>query len=84
MSQPVAPQTAIIVGASRGIGAALARELARRGYTLGLLSRNQEQLDQLAAELRSTCSTHVETGTLDVCDQTSVAPALQHLFLRQS
>lgn len=80
MSQPVAPQTAIIVGASRGIGAALARELAGRGYTLGLLSRNQEQLHQLAAELRSTYSTHVETGSLDVCDQASVAPTLQHLF----
>lgn len=80
MSQPVAPQTAIIVGASRGIGAALARELARGGYTLGLLSRNQEQLHQLAAELRSTYSTHVETGSLDVCDQASVAPTLQHLF----
>lgn len=80
MSSSAATKTAIIVGASRGIGASLARELARRGYSLGLLSRNQEQLHQLAAELRSTCKTHVETGALDVCDQASVAPALQHLF----
>lgn len=80
MPPSAAPRTAIIVGASRGIGASLARELAHRGYNLGLLSRNQEQLHQLAVELRSTCKAHVETGAIDVCDQASVAPAMQHQF----
>lgn len=67
--------TAIIVGASRGIGASLARELARRGYRLGLLARNQEQLDALAAELRSQGSA-VVTATLDVTAQDTVAGVL--------
>lgn len=80
MATSAANKTAIIVGASRGIGASLARELARRGYRLGLLSRNQDQLHQLAADLRGGHQTHVETGVLDVCDQASVSPALQHLF----
>ncbi len=42
---------AIIVGASTGIGHALAKELASRGYALGLVSRREELLQQLASEL---------------------------------
>jgi short-subunit dehydrogenase len=42
---------AIIVGASSGIGAALAHELAARGYTLGLVARREDLLEQLRAAL---------------------------------
>src|SRR5258706_12612595 len=42
---------AIITGASSGIGAALAHELARRGWTLALLSRRGDLLDALVKEL---------------------------------
>ena len=76
------PSTAIIVGASRGIGACLARELAARGFQLGLLARNQEQLDALAAEIRQAGGTRVETAAIDVSDQASVAPVLEELMQR--
>jgi short-subunit dehydrogenase len=42
---------ALITGASRGIGAATARELARRGFVLALAARSQPELGALTAEL---------------------------------
>ncbi|SHI36957.1 hypothetical protein SAMN02745146_0671 [Hymenobacter daecheongensis DSM 21074] len=45
-------KTALITGASRGIGRALALELAGRGYGLLLTARSEDQLEQLAAEVR--------------------------------
>ena len=41
----------IIIGASDGIGAALARRLAREGYTLALLARSADKLDALSHEI---------------------------------
>ena len=46
-------QRAIITGASSGIGAAVARELVRRGWFVVLLARRADLLDQLAVELRN-------------------------------
>lgn len=44
---------AILVGASTGIGAALARILAQRGYRLALLARNGETLQHLCDEINA-------------------------------
>ena len=41
----------IIIGASDGIGAALARRLAREGYSLALLARSQDKLESLCNEI---------------------------------
>ena len=64
---------AIITGASSGIGHALARELARRGYDLALLARRGELLDQLANELPSRSV----AITCDVTDLASVRDAVR-------
>jgi len=43
----------IIIGASNGLGAELARQLAREGYSLALLARSKDKLDALCAEINS-------------------------------
>jgi len=45
---------AIIVGASSGIGAALARRLAAAGYDVGLTARRRKRLETLGSELPTT------------------------------
>jgi decaprenylphospho-beta-D-erythro-pentofuranosid-2-ulose 2-reductase len=44
----------IIIGASDGLGAELARKLAREGFSLALLARRKEKLDALCTEINSS------------------------------
>jgi short-subunit dehydrogenase len=64
---------AIITGASSGIGAALARELSRRGWSLALLARRGDLLDQLVGELK----TPAVALPADVTDREAVKDAVQ-------
>ncbi len=57
---------ALVTGASGGIGAELARELAKNGHDLVLVARNTAQLDTLAAELTSKHSIRAHTITADL------------------
>jgi short-subunit dehydrogenase len=63
---------ALITGASSGIGAAMAREFSRRGYSLTLLARRAELLDQLAKELPDTVAI-----PCDVTDSAAVHDAVK-------
>lgn len=50
--QPLAGRCALITGASSGIGAEVARQLARHGATVTLVARRMERLERLADEVR--------------------------------
>ena len=58
--------TAIITGGSRGLGLALARALAERGWNLVLDARGAEALEQVAAELSAVTKVRAVPG--DVAD----------------
>ncbi len=66
----------LITGASSGIGAGIARELASAGATLVLGARRTDRLDALAGEIRTTGG-KVMTRRLDVTDRADVAAFAQ-------
>lgn len=75
--------TALITGATSGIGLATARVFARNGINLVLCGRRQERLDALAAELGTSVQVH--TLNFDVRNAADVAAkiaSLPELFRR--
>jgi len=54
MSATASRGTALITGASTGIGAVYADRLTKRGYDLILVARSQEKLSEVAARLKPT------------------------------
>lgn len=52
-------KTALITGASSGIGRDIARELSRQGWKLLLVARRRDRLEQLAKELGTPCRIYV-------------------------
>src|SRR4051812_48463816 len=53
MAQPLRDKTAIVTGASRGIGRAIARRLAAEGANCVLTARDRVALEQVATEIAS-------------------------------
>ena len=69
-------KTAIIIGASSGIGRALAVALSRDGYRVGVLARRTDLLVQLQSELTGPCV----IKTADVSQPEQAMPILRELI----
>jgi NAD(P)-dependent dehydrogenase (short-subunit alcohol dehydrogenase family) len=72
-------KTALVTGASRGLGQQFARALATAGADLAITSRTRESLDPFANEIRST-GRRVATVELNLRDQNSIEGAVAEVL----
>jgi short-subunit dehydrogenase len=70
LPSPSPESTALVTGASSGIGADIARELAERGHGVTLVARREDRLTALAQEIESKL--HVRTDVIG-CDLSDTA-----------
>lgn len=71
--------TALITGASTGLGAVYADRLAKRGHDLILVARNGSQMEELAAKLRAETGVAVDVIAADLTNGDDVARIEQRL-----
>jgi 3-oxoacyl-[acyl-carrier protein] reductase len=71
-------KTALVTGASQGIGEGISRHLAAQGARIVVAARNIDKLESLAAELTAAGS-QVHVHPLDLADTESIAPKLKEL-----
>jgi len=72
-------KNALITGASRGIGRAVAEAYAAEGANLVLNARDPKRLEQTAADIRATYGAEVSIFPCDIADRSSV-----HAMVQQS
>lgn len=79
---PTTRTTAVVTGASSGIGTALAELLAARGYPLLLVARRQDRLADLAQRLHEAHRVEVEVRVCDLADPGARAQLCEELASR--
>lgn len=77
------PRTALITGASSGLGAEFARQLAARGADLVLVARDRAALEALAARLRADTGVGVEVLAADLVADEGLAAVAERVADRR-
>lgn len=72
-------KTAVVTGASSGIGLGYAHELAARGANLVLVARNKAQLEKIAADIKAEHNVNIDVVALDLSKVTSGQELLDKL-----
>src|ERR1700751_5555309 len=75
-------QRALVTGASSGIGAAFARELARRGANLVLVARSGDKLTALADELSASFGVVADVAVADLAKPNAAGDLAAELAAR--
>ena len=70
-------KTALVTGANRGIGAAIAMELAREGVRVCLVARDLTKLNETAASIRGIANVRTAVHAADLRDPVSAAAAVR-------
>ncbi len=78
MMQNLQGKTAIITGAGRGIGRAIAHAFATEGINIGLIGRTAANLETVAEEL-AQYDVNIAFATADVADHTAVNAAVEQV-----
>jgi uncharacterized protein len=84
MSTPSNPGTALVTGASTGIGSVYAHRLAQRGYDLTLVARDQQRLTNLANDITAKTGRKAETLTADLTVRADLKRVEERLRLDSS
>lgn len=71
LPKPSSGSTCLVTGASSGIGADIARQLAEKGHGVTLLARREDKLVELADEIGRKHNVQVEVVTCDLSDATA-------------
>ncbi|WP_085683457.1 MULTISPECIES: SDR family oxidoreductase [unclassified Pseudomonas] len=79
MNSPKSQGTALVTGASSGIGAVYAERLAARGFDLLLVARDKERLESAASKLRDAHGVQVEVLKADLTKKDDVIKLEQRL-----
>ncbi|GKU77371.1 3-ketoacyl-ACP reductase [Paenibacillus sp. L3-i20] len=73
-------KTALITGAGKGIGKAIAVALAKEGVNLGLVARSSSDLESLQTQLKESYSVDVHIASADISDKAQVDSAISGLL----
>lgn len=80
MSEELQGQTAIITGASRGLGYAIAERLAKAGAKVHLIARNLPGVEDAAAKIAAATGSATKAWSADVGDSESLGAAFSAIL----